>query len=153
MPVLPGYHGDDQSSGRARAPRAGVGFPLIIKPSGGGGGKGMHIVNGARSGSRKPSKARSGSRPRAFKDDRLLLERYLAGSPSRRSTGLRGYVTAPSSQLFDQRLFGPASPPKLIEEAPAPGLDDAKARRGCTPPPAPSRRKWATSGPAPSSSC
>ena len=47
VPVAPGYHGSDQSPGHLAAEAQRVGFPLIIKASAGGGGKGMHVVHSA----------------------------------------------------------------------------------------------------------
>ena len=44
VPVAPGYHGDDQSLERLRAEAERAGFPLIVKASAGGGGKGMQVV-------------------------------------------------------------------------------------------------------------
>ncbi len=47
VPVLPGYDGDDQSDARLEREARGLGFPLLIKPTAGGGGKGMRIVREA----------------------------------------------------------------------------------------------------------
>ena len=88
VPVAPGYHGADQSPQRLTAEAQRVGFPLIIKASAGGGGKGMQVVN-----SLPEVEAAIGSAQRlartAFGDDRLLLERYfpraraMCASPTR----------------------------------------------------------------------
>ncbi|MBA2488557.1 MAG: ATP-grasp domain-containing protein [Chloroflexi bacterium] len=75
--VLPGYHGpaqDDQSLSRA-AER--LGLPVLIKPSAGGGGKGMHVVTElSRMGETLATARREASS--AFGDDRMILERYVA---------------------------------------------------------------------------
>ncbi|MEO1319531.1 MAG: biotin carboxylase N-terminal domain-containing protein, partial [Pseudomonadota bacterium] len=47
VPMLPGYHGDDQSDDRLRAAAEDVGYPVLLKAAAGGGGKGMRIVAGA----------------------------------------------------------------------------------------------------------
>ena len=61
VPTLPGYHGDEQSADALERRAIELGFPLIIKPSGGGGGKGMHIVNEAGELRAAIATARSGS--------------------------------------------------------------------------------------------
>ena len=76
VPVAPGYHGGDQSLERLQAEAARVGFPLIIKASAGGGGKGMQVVHSAGEVAAAISSAQRLART-AFGDDRLLLERYF----------------------------------------------------------------------------
>ena len=122
VPVLPGYHGDEQSTAALEQRAKELGFPLIIKPSGGGGGKGMQIVNEARElrdaieGARRVAAA-------AFKDDRLLLERYL---PAPRHVEVQVFADQHGSiiHLFDRDCSVQRRHQKLIEEAPAPALDD-----------------------------
>jgi 3-methylcrotonyl-CoA carboxylase alpha subunit len=122
VPTLPGYHGDDQSAEALEREAKRLGFPLIIKPSGGGGGKGMHIVNeagelrAAIAGAKRLAAA-------AFKDDRLLLERYL---PAPRHVEVQVFADRHGSivHLFDRDCSVQRRHQKLIEEAPAPGLDD-----------------------------
>jgi 3-methylcrotonyl-CoA carboxylase alpha subunit len=50
VPVVPGYHGEDQEAGRLAGEAAAVGFPLLVKAVAGGGGKGMKIAHTAVSG-------------------------------------------------------------------------------------------------------
>ena len=76
VPVAPGYHGEDQSPQRLLAEAQRVGFPLIIKASAGGGGKGMQVVNSAAEVAAAVESAQRLART-AFGDDRLLLERYF----------------------------------------------------------------------------
>ena len=122
VPTLPGYHGDEQGIDALERHARQLGFPLIIKPSGGGGGKGMHIVNGAAElraaldGARRVAAA-------AFKDDRLLLERYL---PAPRHVEVQVFADRHGSilHLFDRDCSVQRRHQKLIEEAPAPGLAD-----------------------------
>ena len=127
VPTLPGYHGDEQSTDALERHAKQLGFPLIIKPSGGGGGKGMHIVNSAGElraaldGARRVAAA-------AFKDDRLLFERYL---PAPRHVEVQVFADKHGSilHLFDRDCSVQRRHQKLIEEAPAPGLD-ADVREG-----------------------
>src|SRR5439155_18040061 len=78
VPTLPGYDGADQSDEAIAAAATEIGTPLLVKPSAGGGGKGMRIVGDlaqlgeAVAGARREALA-------AFGDDRIILERYLEG--------------------------------------------------------------------------
>jgi 3-methylcrotonyl-CoA carboxylase alpha subunit len=127
VPVLPGYHGEEQSVEALVKHAERIGFPLIIKPSGGGGGKGMHIVNdvselsGAISSAKRLAAA-------AFRDDRLLLERYL---PAPRHVEVQVFADRHGTivHLLDRDCSVQRRHQKLIEEAPAPGVD-AKVREG-----------------------
>ncbi len=89
VPVAPGYHGDEQSPQRLVEEAARVGFPLIIKASAGGGGKGMQVVHSAAEVAAAIESAQRLART-AFGDDRLLLERYFATGSPRRSAGFCG---------------------------------------------------------------
>ena len=127
VPVLAGYHGDAQSLERLEAEALKVGFPLIIKPSGGGGGKGMQIVDSAAGLGAALASARRLAES-AFGDPTLLIERYLAAPRHVEVQVLcDGHGTALHLQTRDcsvQRRHQ-----KLIEEAPAPGIpDDVRAR-------------------------
>ena len=123
VPVLPGYHGDEQSTAALERRAIELGFPLIIKPSGGGGGKGMQIVTEA-GGLRDAIEGAKRVAAAAFKDDRLLLERYL---PAPRHVEVQVFADTHGSivALFDRDCSVQRRHQKLIEEAPAPGLDDA----------------------------
>src|SRR5438105_2564895 len=74
VPLVPGYHGDDQTPALLEKEAARIGFPVLIKPSAGGGGKGMRVVRDKKSfaaaldGARREAKS-------AFGDDRVLIER------------------------------------------------------------------------------
>jgi 3-methylcrotonyl-CoA carboxylase alpha subunit len=120
VPVLPGYQGEDQALATLERQGHELGFPLIIKPSAGGGGKGMHIVRD-RDGLRPALEAARRIARSAFGDERLLLERYL---PSARHVEVqvladtRGRVL----HLLDRDCSVQRRHQKLIEEAPAPGL-------------------------------
>ena len=76
VPVVPGYDGDDQSPARLRKEAEGVGFPLLIKASAGGGGRGMRIVEKIDAFDEALAAAKREALA-AFGDDAVLLERYL----------------------------------------------------------------------------
>jgi 3-methylcrotonyl-CoA carboxylase alpha subunit len=121
VPVLPGYHGERQSLAELEEEAVKVGLPLMVKPSGGGGGKGMQVVSEAR----QLATALAGARRLAissFGDPTLLLERYL---PAPRHVEVQIVADTHGSivALFDRDCSVQRRHQKLIEEAPAPGID------------------------------
>jgi len=125
VPVAPGYHGAEQSAERLAAEAERVGFPLIIKASAGGGGKGMQVVHGAGEVAAAVQSAQRLART-AFGDDRLLLERYF---PTARHVEVQVFGDAHGGMttLYDRDCSVQRRHQKIIEEAPAPGLS-AKVR-------------------------
>jgi 3-methylcrotonyl-CoA carboxylase alpha subunit len=122
VPVAPGYHGADQSPQALMAEAQRVGFPLIIKASAGGGGKGMQVVNSAAEVAAAVESAQRLART-AFGDDRLLLERYF---PHARHVEVQVFADSHGDvvSLFDRDCSVQRRHQKIIEEAPAPGLRD-----------------------------
>jgi len=120
VPVAPGYHGNEQSLERLAAEAERVGFPLIIKASAGGGGKGMQVVHSAREVAAAVESAKRLART-AFGDDRLLLERYF---PTARHVEVQVFAdsTGDTVALYDRDCSVQRRHQKIIEEAPAPGL-------------------------------
>jgi 3-methylcrotonyl-CoA carboxylase alpha subunit len=120
VPVAPGYHGDEQSASRLIEEAARVGYPLIIKASAGGGGKGMQVVHSA---AQVPAAVESAQRlaRTAFGDDRLLMERYF---PKARHVEVQIFADSHGQtlSLFDRDCSVQRRHQKIIEEAPAPGL-------------------------------
>jgi 3-methylcrotonyl-CoA carboxylase alpha subunit len=120
VPVAPGYHGSDQSPEHLAAEAQRVGFPLIIKASAGGGGKGMQVVHSA---AEVPAAVESAQRlaRTAFGDDRLLFERYF---PAARHVEVQIFADSHGETvaLFDRDCSVQRRHQKIIEEAPAPGL-------------------------------
>jgi 3-methylcrotonyl-CoA carboxylase alpha subunit len=120
VPVAPGYHGAEQSIDRLRAEAERVGFPLIIKASAGGGGKGMQVVRSAAEVAAAIESAQRLART-AFGDDRLLMERYF---PKARHVEVQVFADSQGQvvTLFDRDCSVQRWHQKIIEEAPAPGL-------------------------------
>jgi len=120
VPVAPGYHGAEQSAQRLIEEAGRVGFPLIIKASAGGGGKGMQVVNSA---AEVPAAVESAQRlaRTAFGDDRLLMERYF---PLARHVEVQVFADSHGQtiSLFDRDCSVQRRHQKIIEEAPAPDL-------------------------------
>jgi 3-methylcrotonyl-CoA carboxylase alpha subunit len=127
VPVAPGYHGSDQSPAHLAAEAQRIGFPLIIKASAGGGGKGMQVVHSAAEVAAAVESAQRLARA-AFGDDRLLLERYF---PAARHVEVQIFadVHGATVALFDRDCSVQRRHQKIIEEAPAPGLR-AEVRAG-----------------------
>jgi 3-methylcrotonyl-CoA carboxylase alpha subunit len=123
VPVAPGYHGAEQSAERLAAEAQRVGFPLIIKASAGGGGKGMQVVHAAGDVAAAVESAQRLART-AFGDDRLLLERYF---PTARHVEVQVFADAHGGMvaLYDRDCSVQRRHQKIIEEAPAPGLAPA----------------------------
>jgi len=126
IPVVPGFHGADASDSELVAAAGDVGFPLLVKPAAGGGGKGMKVV---RALSELPDALASARREAtaAFGDDSLLLERYI---PAARHIEVQvlGDGSGKVLHLGDRECSLQRRHQKVIEEAPAPALaDDVRA--------------------------
>jgi 3-methylcrotonyl-CoA carboxylase alpha subunit len=123
VPVLPGYHGELQTLVELEAEALRIGLPLMIKPSGGGGGKGMQVVSDA---SQLRAALQSAQRlaSSAFGDAALLLERYLPG-PRHIEVQVLADKHGHILTLGDRDCSVQRRHQKLLEEAPAPGLADA----------------------------
>jgi 3-methylcrotonyl-CoA carboxylase alpha subunit len=122
VPVAPGYHGEDQSAQRLVEEAGRIGFPLIIKASAGGGGKGMQVLEAGADVASAIESAQRLART-AFGDDRLLMERYFADA---RHVEVQVFADAHGGivSLFDRDCSVQRRHQKIIEEAPAPGLRD-----------------------------
>ncbi|HXC14702.1 MAG TPA: biotin carboxylase N-terminal domain-containing protein, partial [Stellaceae bacterium] len=120
VPVVPGYHGDDQDPAHLQQEAEKIGFPVLIKASGGGGGRGMRIVNEAS----KFTRALDGAKREAlasFGDDRVLIEKYL-GSPRHIEVQVFADAHGNVVHLFERDCSIQRRYQKVVEEAPAPGL-------------------------------
>jgi len=120
VPLVPGYHGDDQSPALLAKESARIGFPVLIKASAGGGGKGMRVVEAAG----KFDEALAGAKREAkasFADDHVLVEKYLT-----RPRHIEIQVFADSHgnclYLFERDCSIQRRHQKVIEEAPAPDM-------------------------------
>ncbi len=127
VPVLPGYHGERQGLDELESEAGRVGLPLIVKPSGGGGGKGMQIVT-ERAQLRGALEAARRLASSAFADPSLLLERYLP-APRHVEVQLLADAHGKVLHLFTRDCSVQRRHQKLIEEAPAPGIPDAVRER------------------------
>ena len=127
---MPGYHGDAQDPETLAREADKIGYPLLIKASAGGGGKGMRVVESAA----QLKDAVAGAKREAasgFGDDRLLLERYLT-----RPRHIEVQVFADSHgsfvHLFERDCSVQRRHQKVLEEAPAPTMSAARRRQMCS---------------------
>ncbi len=123
VPCVPGYDGDDQSDDVLAAAASSIGFPLLIKASAGGGGKGMKRVDEASTFITQLDAARNEAMA-AFGDDRVLLERYVQ-RPRHLEVQLLGDKHGNLLHLFERECSIQRNYQKVIEEAPANHLSDA----------------------------
>lgn len=121
VPVVPGYHGDDHEPARLAEEAERIGFPVMIKASAGGGGRGMRIVEKAGDFARALDGAKREAAG-AFGDDRVLLERYLE-KPRHIEVQVFGDSHGNIVHLYERDCSIQRRHQKVIEEAPAPGLD------------------------------
>ena len=119
VPIVPGYHGDDRDNLAARAKA--VGFPLLVKASAGGGGKGMRVVRGEAELEDALERAR-GEALSAFGDDTLLLERYVE-RPRHVEIQILGDTHGNIVHLYERECSIQRRHQKIVEEAPSVALD------------------------------
>src|SRR5262249_33734491 len=76
VPIVPGYHGDDQSPRLLAGEAARIGYPVLIKATAGGGGKGMKVAAAPEAFAAALASAQREAKA-SFGDDRVLVEKYL----------------------------------------------------------------------------
>jgi acetyl-CoA/propionyl-CoA carboxylase biotin carboxyl carrier protein len=127
VPTLSGYDADDQSDSKLQREARRIGFPVLVKPSAGGGGKGMHVLERARDFDETIARARREAAG-AFGDDRLVLERYLA-RPRHIEVQILGDQHGNVVHLGERECSLQRRHQKVIEEAPSPIVDAAMRSR------------------------
>jgi len=127
IPIVPGYDGADQSDNALLAAAATIGAPILVKPSAGGGGKGMRTVRSlddlpaALAAARREAQA-------AFGDDRLILERLVEG-PRHVEVQLLFDGHGAGVHLGERDCSIQRRHQKILEETPSPGIDEKRRRR------------------------
>ena len=129
VPVTPGYLGEDQSPDRLQAEADAIGYPVLIKAVAGGGGKGMRLVEAPEG---FPDALASCQREAAssFGDERVLLEKYIL-SPRHIEVQVFGDTHGNVVHLFERDCSLQRRHQKVIEEAPAPGMDEETREAIC----------------------
>ena len=121
VPLVPGYHGEQQALEDFIRAAAEIGYPVLLKASAGGGGKGMKIVHAEQE---LPEALQSAQREAlaAFGDNRMLLEKYLL-KPRHVEIQVFADQQGNCVYLHERDCSIQRRHQKVIEEAPAPGLD------------------------------
>ena len=126
VPLVPGYHGADQDPMLLKSEAERIGYPVLIKASAGGGGKGMRIVakpdefEAALASCKREASA-------SFGDDAVLIERYVT-RPRHIEIQVFGDAHGNCLYLFERDCSVQRRHQKVLEEAPAPGMSEARRR-------------------------
>jgi 3-methylcrotonyl-CoA carboxylase alpha subunit len=129
VPLVPGYHGDAQDDATLTAAAERIGFPVMIKASAGGGGRGMRIV-------REPDQllpsvvSAKREAKAAFGDDKVLIEKFV-DNPRHIEVQIIGDSHGNLLSLFERECTLQRRHQKVIEEAPSPTLDPAQRDAIC----------------------
>lgn len=124
VPVVPGYHGVDQDDQLLLSEANAIGYPVIIKPVRGGGGKGMRVVYKEDEFLRCLESSRSESL-KSFNDESMLIEKYVE-KPRHVEVQIFGDTHGNYVYLYERDCSVQRRHQKIIEEAPAPLISDAK---------------------------
>ena len=129
VPLVPGYHGSDQDPAMLRHEADRIGYPVLIKASAGGGGKGMRIVEKAEDFAGALASCQREAR-NSFGDDAVLIEKYLQ-RPRHIEIQVFGDTHGNYVYLFERDCSVQRRHQKVLEEAPAPGLSpEMRAQMG-----------------------
>jgi 3-methylcrotonyl-CoA carboxylase alpha subunit len=127
VPLVPGYHGSDQDPALLQREADRIGYPVLIKASAGGGGKGMRAVDKS-----EDFEAALASCKReainSFGDDAVLVEKY-AQRPRHIEIQVFGDTHGNYVYLFERDCSVQRRHQKVLEEAPAPGMTEAMRKQ------------------------
>ena len=126
VPLTPGYHGDDQNPGLLHQEADQIGYPVLIKAAAGGGGKGMRLVEQSAD---FPDALASCKREAisSFGDDHVLIEKYIT-KPRHIEIQVFADTLGNCVYLFERDCSVQRRHQKVLEEAPAPGMSEARRR-------------------------
>jgi 3-methylcrotonyl-CoA carboxylase alpha subunit len=126
VPLVPGYHGARQEADFLRQQADAIGYPVLIKASAGGGGKGMRVVT-RREDFAEALASCQREAAAAFGDDRVLIEKYLLKP---RHIEIQVFADAHGNcvSLFERDCSVQRRHQKVVEEAPAPGIGAERRR-------------------------
>jgi len=121
VPLVPGYHGEAQDDATLAKAADKIGFPVLVKASAGGGGRGMRIVRSAAELAAAIISAKREAKA-AFGDDRMLIEKFVQ-NPRHIEVQVIGDSHGNLLSLFERECTLQRRHQKVIEEAPSPTLD------------------------------
>lgn len=127
VPVVPGYNDDDNSIAKLREEAEKIGYPLLIKAAAGGGGKGMRIVRNSEALLDSIEAAKRESL-KSFANDKLILEKYLE-SPRHIEVQVLFDNFGNGIYLYERDCSIQRRYQKIIEEAPAPNIDNQTRKK------------------------
>uniref|UniRef100_A0A3Q2U033 Methylcrotonoyl-CoA carboxylase subunit alpha, mitochondrial n=1 Tax=Fundulus heteroclitus TaxID=8078 RepID=A0A3Q2U033_FUNHE len=127
VPIIGGYHGEDQSNERLQAEAARIGYPVMIKAVRGGGGKGMRIARSDADFLEQLESARREAR-KSFNDDVMLVEKFVE-DPRHVEVQVFGDMHGNAVYLFERDCSVQRRHQKIIEEAPGPGISPEVRRK------------------------
>ena len=129
VPVVPGYHGDQQDANFLKRKAYELGYPILIKAVAGGGGKGMRLVE-RHADFETAIEAAKREAASAFGDDRVLIEKYVS-APRHIEIQIFADKHGSAIHLNERDCSLQRRHQKVIEEAPAPGMTpQLRARMG-----------------------
>ncbi|MEM5343700.1 acetyl/propionyl/methylcrotonyl-CoA carboxylase subunit alpha [Paraburkholderia azotifigens] len=120
VPLVPGYHGDDQNADLLHRQADQIGYPVLLKASAGGGGKGMRVVGRTEDFTAALASCKREAAS-SFGNDRVLIEKYLT-RPRHVEVQVFADKHGGAVYLFDRDCSVQRRHQKVLEEAPAPGL-------------------------------
>jgi 3-methylcrotonyl-CoA carboxylase alpha subunit len=126
VPLVPGYHGADQTPELLRREADRIGYPVLIKASAGGGGKGMRTVEAAEAFEAALASCKREAMG-SFGNDAVLIERYIT-KPRHIEIQVFGDLHGNFVHLFERDCSVQRRHQKVLEEAPAPGMSAARRR-------------------------
>jgi 3-methylcrotonyl-CoA carboxylase alpha subunit len=129
VPLVPGYHGEAQDEAILAQAADKIGFPVLVKASAGGGGRGMRVVNSAGELSAAIVSAKREAKA-AFGDDRMLIEKFVQ-NPRHIEVQIIGDSHGNLLSLFERECTLQRRHQKVIEEAPSPTLDATQREAVC----------------------
>jgi acetyl-CoA carboxylase biotin carboxylase subunit len=145
VPVVPGYHGENQDDDFLKDKATEIGFPVLIKAVAGGGGKGMRKVEAESAFANALVSCRSEAKS-AFGDERVLIEKYIE-KPRHIEVQVFGDSYGNIVHLFERDCSLQRRHQKVFEEAPSPALNaEARARIGTVVSKAMSKMKYRGAG-------
>ncbi|ODU96573.1 MAG: 3-methylcrotonyl-CoA carboxylase [Rubrivivax sp. SCN 70-15] len=124
VPLVPGYHGRDNGPALLQREAEAIGFPVLIKASAGGGGKGMRRVERAEDFAAALASCQREAKA-SFGDDHVLVERYVT-RPRHIEIQVFGDSHGQCIHLFERDCSVQRRHQKVLEEAPAPGMSEAR---------------------------
>ncbi len=124
VPLVPGYHGADNDPALLATEAGRIGYPVLIKASAGGGGKGMRRVDRAEDFAAALASCQREARS-SFGDDHVLVERYVT-RPRHIEIQVFGDSLGGCIHLFERDCSVQRRHQKVLEEAPAPGISPAR---------------------------